>query len=316
MKKFNHINATSIDEATSALQNGNAAIIAGGTDLLGTLRFYVLPDELSPGTVVNIKSISPSLDYIKEEGGVLKIGSCTRLEDVAKSSVVKGKWTALAEAAHKTASPHIRESGTIGGNICQKNRCWYFRKPNNRFFCIRKGGNMCFAMAGENRYHSIFGAVGACVAVNPSDVAPALVALNATIKTTKRDIKAEEFWSAGIPGSTVLENDEIVTEIQVPAFSGKSAFVKFALRKSIDFPIVNCAAAVDGGDVRICLNAVSPNPRRVTAAEEVVQGKAINEALAEEAGSAAVNDTYALPHNEWKVQIAKTMVKRALLACA
>ena len=167
MRKFTHINATSVDEAAGALGGGKAAVIAGGTDLIGTLKFYVLPDDLSPDTVINLKSISPSLDYIKEEGGTLKIGACTRLEDIAKSSVVQGSWTALAEAAHKTASPHIRESGTIGGNICQMNRCWYFRKPNNRFDCISKGGNMCFAMAGENRYHSIFGAIGACIAVNP-----------------------------------------------------------------------------------------------------------------------------------------------------
>jgi len=316
MKKFNHVNATSIDEATSAMQSGNAAIIAGGTDLLGTLRFYVLPDDLSPDTLVNIKTISPSLDYIREEGGTLKIGACTRLEDIAKSGIVQSKWAALAEAAHKTASPHLRESGTIGGNICQKNRCWYFRKPDNRFDCIRKGGNMCYAMAGENRYHSIFGAVAGCVAVNPSDVAPALVAFNATIKTSKKDIPVEEFWGVGTPGSTVLEKDEIVTEIQVPGFSGKSAFVKFALRTSIDFPVVNCAAAVDGSNVRICLNAVHPNPYRAIKAEEAIAGKEINEENAEAAGTAAITGTFPLEHNKWKFQIAKIMVKRALLGCA
>jgi len=96
-----------------------------------------------PASVINLKTISPSLDYIKEEGGVLKIGALTRLEDIAKSSVVQGSWAALAEAAHKTASPHIRESGTIGGNICQLNRCWYFRRNDNRFYCVRKGGNIC-----------------------------------------------------------------------------------------------------------------------------------------------------------------------------
>ena len=224
MKKFTHVNATSIDEAVSALQSGNGMAIGGGTDLVGTLRYYVLPDDLSPSTIVNLKSISPSLDFIKEEGGTLKIGACTRLEDIAKSSVVQGSWTALAEAAHKTASPHIRESGTIGGNICQLNRCWYFRKPNNHFDCIRKGGNMCFAMAGENRYHSIYGAVNACVAVNPSDTAPALVALNATIKTNKRDIAAGDFWDVAIPGSTVLDADEIVTEIDVPRLFRQERF--------------------------------------------------------------------------------------------
>ena len=313
LRPFTHINATSVDEAATILAGGNAEISAGCTDLVGTLRFQILRDY--PATIVNLKTISPSLDYIKEEGGTLKIGAMTRLEDIAMSDVVHDGWAALAEAAHKTASPHIREIGTIGGNICQLNRCWYFRKPSNRFDCIRKGGNMCFAMSGENRYHSIFGAIGACVAVNPSDTAPALVALNATIKTNKRDIAAEDFWDVAIPGSTVLEADEIVTEIDVPAFSGKSAFVKFALRTSIDFPIVNCAAAIGGGEARICLNAVYNKPVRATAAEEAIAGQTIDEASAEAAGAAATSGSSALAYNKWKITVAKGVVKKTLLAC-
>ncbi len=315
MRPFELINANTVEEAASVLAEGNAMVNAGGTDLVGTLRFYCLPESLSPARVVNIKSI-PGLDYIKEEGGTLKIGALTRLEDIAISDTVKNGWTALAEAAHKTASPHIRESGTIGGNICQINRCWYFRKPNNRFDCIRKGGNMCFAMAGDNRYHSIFGAVKACVAVNPSDTAPALVALNATIVTNKREIAAGDFWDVAVPGSTVLEADEIVTGVQVPAFAGKSAFVKMALRKSIDFPIVNCAAAIGDGTASICLNAVHNNPYKATGAEEAMAGKSIDETSAEEAGAAAVQGVTKLAYNAYKVQLAKAMVKKAILACA
>ena len=316
MRKFNHVNATTIDEAVSALGGANAWACAGGTDLLGTIRQEILPDDMLPATVVNLKTISPSLEYIKEEGGVLKLGALAKLEDIAKSSVVHDGWTALAEAAHRTASPHIREMGTIGGNICQLNRCWYFRKRKNRFLCLRKGGGMCYAMAGDNRYHSIFGAVSACLAVSPSDTAPALVALDATIKTNKRDIAAEDFWAVTTPKSTVLDDDEIVTEIQVPAFSGKSAFIKFALRTEIDFPIVNCAAAISGSSARICLNAVYNNPYRATAAEDAIAGKTIDEANAEAAGSAAVSGNMAMPLNKFKVQIAKTLVKRAILACA
>jgi len=316
LKKYTHVNAKTVDEAVSALSAANAWVCAGGTDLVGTMRAGILPNDTYPKTVVNLKTISPSLDYIKEEGGTLKIGALARLEDIAKSSVVKSKWTALAEAALKTASPHVREMGTLGGNICQLNRCWYFRLRDNRFDCIRKGGNMCYAMAGDNRYHSIFGAVAACVAVNPSDTAPALVALNATIKTSKREIPVEEFWAVKIPGSTVLDDDEIVTEIQVPAFSGKSAFVKFALRSTIDFPIVNCAAAIDGSSARICLNAVHNNPYRATKAEESIAGKAINVDNAEAAGAAAIQGNIPLSMNKWKVQVAKAMVKKAILACA
>jgi xanthine dehydrogenase YagS FAD-binding subunit len=282
--------------------------------LIGTRRFSILRTD--PETLVNLKTIS-GLDYIKEEGGMLKIGALARLEDIAKSDIVNSKYTALAQAAAKTASPHLREMGTIGGNICQLNRCWYFRKEDNRFDCVRKGGGMCYAMAGDNRYHSIFGAVKACVAVNPSDTAPALVALNAKIVTTKKTIDAENFWDFAVPGSTVLAADEIVKEIQVPtpASGVKTAFVKFALRSSIDFPVVNCAAAIGGGDARICLNAVYNKPYRATAAEDAIKGQTISDETAEAAGTAAVSKAVALGKNKWKIQVAKTMVKRAILAC-
>lgn len=315
-KRFEHVNARTVDEAASILKTGKASVIAGGTDILGTLRFEILPDY--PEILVNIKSIS-DLDYIKEESGMLKIGALTRLEDIAKSDVVRSKYTALAEAAHRTASPHIREMGTIGGNICQLTRCWYFRNPDNRFNCLRKGGRTCYAMAGDNRYHSIFGAVKRCLAVNPSDTAPALVALNARIKTNKRLIEAEKFWDVAVPGSTILAMDEIVTEIQVPtpAKRMKSSFIKFAIRKSIDFPIVNCAAMVGRKDARICLNAVHNRPYRPLKSEELIRGKSINEKNADAAGAAAVEKAKVLPgdRNKWKIQIARTMVKRAILGC-
>jgi xanthine dehydrogenase YagS FAD-binding subunit len=314
MRKFTHVNAKTVDEAVSALSAANAWAIAGGTDIIGVMKDNLLPDY--PEVIVNLKTI-PDLDYIKEEGGMLKIGALALLEDIAKSSTVQNGWAALAEAAHRTASPHIREMGTIGGNICQLNRCWYFRNPNNRFdLCIRKGGGFCYATAGDNRYHSIFGGVLGCMAVHPSDTAPALVALDASIVTSKRTIAAEDFWEVKVPKSTVLDDDEIVTEIQVPAFSGKSAFVKMALRKSIDFPIVNCAAAIGGDSARICLNAVFNNPYRATAAEESMAGKTIDVANAEAAGAAAVQGAMALTMNKYKIQIAKGMVKKAILACA
>jgi xanthine dehydrogenase YagS FAD-binding subunit len=316
-KKFAHIDAKTVDEAASILRKGNAAAISGGTDMLGAMRFEILPTY--PEVVVNLKSI-PDLDYIREEGGVLKIGALARLEDIAKNQTVRARYTALAEGAHRTATPHIREMGSIAGNICQLTRCWYFRLPDNRFNCYRKGGKTCYAMAGENRYHSIFGAVNYCVAVNPSDTAPALVALDAKIKTNKRVIGAEKFWDMVVPGSTVLAADEIVTEIQVPAppAGAKSAFIKFAIRKSIDFPIVNCAARVGAGDARVCLNAVYNKPYRAVEAEKVIQGKSINEAIADEAGAAAVASARTLPgeRNKWKIPIAKAMVKRSILACA
>jgi xanthine dehydrogenase YagS FAD-binding subunit len=317
MRTFTHIDAKTLNEATSALTqySGKAQVIAGGTDLLGTMKFFQLPDY--PQAVINLKTISPSLEYIKVEGGVLKIGALTKLEDIATSTDVNSQWDALAQAAGRTASPHIREMGTIGGNICQFTRCWYFRHAENRFFCLRKGGGLCYALAGQNRYHSIFGGVSGCVAVNPSDTAPALVALNASIVTTKRTIAAESFWDFAVPGSTVLANDEIVTEIQVPAPAADviSAFLKFAIRTSIDFPVVNCAALIGGDTARICLNAVFNKPYRATKAEDAIKGKTINEANAETAGTAAISGATPLPgnFNNWKIQLAKALVKKTIL---
>ncbi|HHT17359.1 MAG TPA: pyridine nucleotide-disulfide oxidoreductase, partial [Papillibacter sp.] len=155
MRPFNHINASTVDEAVSALK-GNNLVISGGTDLLGTLKDNLLMNY--PATVVNVKSI-PGMDYIKEEEGALTIGANTRLTDIAENPLVQEKYTALAQAARKVATPNIRNMGTIAGTIAQMPRCWYFRKSENRFPCLRKGGEECYAITGDNRYHSIFGGI-------------------------------------------------------------------------------------------------------------------------------------------------------------
>jgi xanthine dehydrogenase YagS FAD-binding subunit len=321
MRNFAHVNATAVDEAASTLRRygKKAAIIAGGTDLLGKMKDEILPTY--PEALVNIKTI-PGLDFISYKAGVLSIGALTRLEDIATNDLIRKKCPALAEAAGKTASTHLREMGTIGGNICQDIRCWYYRNPNNRFPCLRKGGGRCYAIDGDNRYHSIFGGSveQGCYAVHPSDTAPALIALNATIKTNKKSIKAEEFFQISVAKTTILDEDEIVTEIQMPTPPGKSAFVKFALRKTIDFPIVNCAAmvSVSGKKVtaaRICLNAVYVKPYRAFKAEESLIGEAITEENAERAGAATVADAKSMSHNAYMVPVAKAMIKRAILGC-
>lgn len=323
MRKFAHVNVRSIDEVVSYLRRygDKADVIAGGTDLLGKMKDEILPRY--PEALINIKAI-PGLEFIKEEGGVLRLGTLTRLEDIGTDSMISGRYAALAEAARRTASPHIREMGTIGGNICQDIRCWYYRNPHNRFPCLRKGGGRCYAIDGDNRYHSIFGGSveGGCYAVHPSDIAPALIALDGRIKTSKRTLNAEGFFEVGVEKTTVLDKDEIVTEIEVstPSDGTKSTFMKFAIRKSIDFPIVNCAAMIakDGGRVRaarICLNAVYVKPYRAKKAEEAILGKVINEENAEIAGSSAISDAKPLSDNRYMVQIAKTLVKRTILAC-
>lgn len=323
MKNFKHFNAYSIDEAVSLLgkYGDKACVMAGGTDLLGKMKDAILPAY--PEALVNIKTI-PGLSYIKEDGGMLKIGALTTLGEIAHNHLVQENVPALAQAACRTASPHLRDMGTIAGNICQDIRCWYYRNPNNRFSCLRKKGGRCYAIKGDNRYHSIFGGSvsGGCMAVHPSDTAPALIALNAKIKTSSRTIDAGEFFEVKPVKTTVLKADEIVSEIQIPkpVAGTKSAFLKFAQRRAIDFPIVNCAAAVtmSGEKVtaaRICLNAVAVVPYRAEQAEKVIIGKSVNEAIAEEAGMAAVATAKPLEHNKYMVAVAKTIVKRCLLAC-
>jgi len=156
MKKFKHLNADSLESAVSVLKEhgGKARVVAGGTDLLGEMEDSILTEY--PEVIVNLKTIQ-GLDYVREEDGKLHIGALTRLEDIAKNGLVNKKYSLLAEASCKTASPHIREMGTIGGNICQSNRCWYYWVADNRFNCLRKGGATCYAINGDARYHSIFG---------------------------------------------------------------------------------------------------------------------------------------------------------------
>jgi xanthine dehydrogenase YagS FAD-binding subunit len=323
MRKFAHITARTMDDAVLALQRygGRANIIAGGTDLLGKMKDAILPEY--PEALIDIKNIA-ELDFLKEERGVLRIGALTRLEDIGKEPLIREKYAALAQAAGRTASPHLREMGTLGGNLCQDIRCWYYRNPNNRFPCLRKGGGRCYAIEGDNRYHSIMGGSveGGCYAVHPSDTAPALVALNAKIITSKRTLDAENFFQVDVAKTTVLDSDEIVTEIRIPEpkSGARSAFMKLAIRKSIDFPIVNCAAMITsrGGVVtaaRVCLNAVWVKPYRAEKAERAILKKRIDESIAEAAGIAAMADALPMERNRYMAQIAKVLIKRAILAC-
>ena len=309
MRPFKHIQASTIEEAAALAAHEDVMVIAGGTDLLGTLKDECLP--YYPNYLVDLKTI-PGLDGIEETDTELVIGALVKLQDIADSELVKTHAQALAEACGRAASPTIRNMGTIGGNICQMHRCWYFRCPDNRFVCARKGGKECYAYKGDNRYHSILGIEGNCLAASSHDSAPALAALGATIVTTARAIPAEEFFHANGMRSNVLEDGELVKEIRVPK-TEKSRFEKFALRKSIDFPLVNCAVAEDAeGQIHIVLGACYPSPKRMTDAEECVKA-GVTEESAQAAGDAAVSKVMVLSHNEYKVEIARTLVKRTLL---
>ncbi len=325
MKRFQHVNAVTVDEAVELLRRHgqSARLNAGGTDLLGVLK-----DDLHleyPEVVVNLKTI-PGLSGIEKTDGGLKIGALTLLARVAADPAVKADYPALAEAARRTASPLLRNMGTLGGNICQENRCWYYRYPHKlggRVPCVRKGGTKCLAVPGDHRYHSIFGAVNKCLAVNPSDTAPALVALGAVIQTTQREIEAEKFFS-GTNGysSTVLNVDEMVLAVKLPAPKAgqRGAFRKAAFRKSIDFALAACAATLTLEDqkitsARICLGGVHILPRRAVEAEEFLIGKTASEEVFFEAASAALAPAKPLPKNAFKVPLARTLLADTLADC-
>ena len=324
MRAFEHFNANTLDEAVAILRRygDRAQITAGGTDLLGKLKDEILPRY--PEALINIKSIR-GMDYIREENGGLKVGALTRLEDIAVHPIVKQRFGALAMAAGRAASPHLREMGTLAGNICQDIRCWYYRYPNNRFPCLRKGGGRCYAVEGDNRYHSIFGGTvdHGCYAVHPSDTAPALIVLAAVVKTTKRTIPVEDFFDVKVGGTTVLDPDEIVTELEIPKppSGAGSHFLKLALRKTIDFAIVNCAAMISiqkekVASAGVCLNAVGVKPYRAVEAEKAILGQKLNASAAEAAGESAISKATPLKDNGHMVQLAKIIVKRTILACA
>ncbi|RJO61849.1 MAG: molybdopterin dehydrogenase [Dehalococcoidia bacterium] len=316
MNKITHVNAKTVAEASAAMGAGTA-VIAGGTDILGVLKGMILKNP--PTKLVNIKTI-PGLDYIKEEGGIIKIGALTKLTAIYESTVVQSKLPALSEAAHLVGTPQLRNMGTIAGNLAQAVRCWYYRAEHAEFDCLRKGGPLCYMVPGNNLRHSaLFGSAG-CFAGFPSDCAPVLVAMGATIVTNKRSLAIADMYG-GL--ANTLANNEIITEIQVPAPAAgtKQVYKKWAWRKAIDFPEVGVAAflTISGGnvtDAKIVMAGVSPVPYRSTAAENAIKGGALNDARATAAGAAAVQGATPLTNNKYKLQLTKTMVKRALLSLA
>jgi xanthine dehydrogenase YagS FAD-binding subunit len=319
MRTFTHIDATSVEDAQAKLAEygTSAMVVAGGTDLIPTLNLRCFPSL--PDYLINLKTIA-DMDYIREDAEGLKIGALAKLHDIAFSSAVTAKYSALAAAARAVASWQVRNMGTIGGNICQNTRCWYFRSSWNKFNCLRKSSQgACYAMAGNNRFHSVFGASNGCVTVNPGDTAVALVALDAKVKTNKRTIAIMDFFG-GIT-NTVLAADEFVVEIQVPTppAGSKQKFVKSAIRQAIDFATVNAACLITSSSgsisaARIALNAVAPKPIRATKAEEALIGKSLSDTVIAEAADAAVNGSMALAYNKYKIAVAKGMVKKALAA--
>jgi xanthine dehydrogenase YagS FAD-binding subunit len=322
MKNFAYVRAGSVAAAIKALSTKGAILHAGGTDVLGCMRDEAVSAErvVSVGGLKELKGISARPD------GGLRIGALTTIAEVAANASIAAKYAVLAQAAAEVASPQLRNQGTIGGNICQRPRCWYFRGD---FHCARKGGDICYAVEGENQYHAIFGG-GPCFFVHPSDTAVALAALQAQLMIAgpagSKAVKIEDFFvgpDKSIQKENILAPNEIVTEIDLPPISGRvrSSYRKIRARRAWDFALASVGLVLQFENenvsrARIVLGSVGPYPWRAVAAEKLLIGKKIDGALAVAAGHAAIDGASPLRDNEYKVQIVQGAVEESILAMA
>ena len=297
----------------------NAWVMAGGMD-----SFDWLKDRIKRPSVVIDLSRAGELRGIKERDGGLEIGAATTLTEIVQSPQVRGKFALLSEAAELVASPQIRNQGTLGGNVSQDTRCWYYRAG---WSCYRAGGNICYAdtPTAINREHAILDA-DRCVAVNPSDTAPALIALDAqmVIRSARgeRVVEAEDFFigpGTDITRMTVLAPDELLTAIRIPATwaGAQFYFEKIRDRNVWDFPLLNVAAATTYASgrierIRMVVNAAAARPLRLHAVEAAVVGQPRSEATAERAGQIAIEGAEALRYNAYKIPLMRNLVKRAI----
>lgn len=327
MRSLKYYPASSWEDAAKALdQYENSQVIAGGSDLLG----WIKDDLYGPGAprsevLVDIRTI-PNTSYINVDTAAgLKIGALTNLVLIETSADVQKSFAGLAQAAGAPASPSIRNTGTLGGNLLQRPRCWYLR--GREFPCYKKGGDFCFSVTGENEYHAILEGE-LCYIVHPSDTAPALVAMNATANVVgpsgSKQVSFDDFFigpRTNVLKETVLERNELLTEVTVPALPAntKSAFLKVTQRGVYDFAIVSAAvvAQIDNGtwvDGRIVLGGVAPTPHRAVEAEEALKGQKITDAAAIDAGQRAMLKARPMTNNAYKVDMAKNLIHQAVMS--
>ena len=320
LTNFTYVRPKSLEEAFKHLSSEGSKVHAGGTDLLGCLRDHVF----EASKVVSLSSMKNLRGIRKSSQGGMRIGSLTTLREVAGNSDIQKHYTALAQAASEVASPQLRNQGTLGGNICQKPRCWYYR---GEFHCLRKGGEECFALAGENAFHCIFGGES-CYIVHPSDTAPALGALDAQIYIRgpkgQRSVALEKFHvppAEDYTKETRLEAGEIVTEIGLPPpVEGlRSSYRKVRARQSWDFALAGVALALvfKGEQVlraRVFLSGVAPVPWRSREVEEIITGKRLDDEVARRAAEAAVQKASPMEQNAYKIPLLRGLIEEQLLA--
>ena len=322
LPSFRYVRPRTVAEAVKALAAPGARAHAGGTDLLGCLRDGVFDAK----TVVSLSGLAELTGISATKDGGLRIGALTTLAEIARHPGIAKGWPALAGGAASAASPQLRNQGTLGGNLCQRPRCWYFRGD---FRCARKGGDTCFAASGENAYHALFGGSG-CWVVHPSDTASPLVALQATVQVTgpkgTRSLPVEKLFvlpAVDLTRETVLAPGELITEVRLPAPlpGGKGLYRKVRARGAWDFALGGVALALSGKDgkvasARVVLSGVAPVPWRVPEVEKLLAGKALDAKLAAEAAGLAVKGAEPMDGNGYKVALVKGAVEEALLALA
>jgi len=316
---FNYARPESLKEVFRELKTTNAYVHAGGSDLLGCLHDKIFPAE----KVVSLNALHDLKNIKKTDDGWLKVGALVSISTLATEPDIIDRYPVLAEAAAEVASPQLRNQGTLGGNLCQKPRCWYYR---GEFDCIRKGGSTCYAVNGQNQFHCIHGG-SACYIVHPSDVAPALVALDAVVQISgaqgERTLPVADLHVPPADNplrETYLEPGEVITAVNIPAPAAglRSSYRKVGARQSWDFAVAGLALAlvIDQDrvtKVRIVLSGAAPIPWRSRDAEAVLKGQRLTAETAAQAAEASVAKAKTLEHNAYKISMFKGLIQEQLL---
>lgn len=323
MPAFSHVRPHTLKQAIHELGIERSAAHAGGTDLLGCLREGIV----DVGKVVSLNGLSELRGVDQTADGGLRIGALTTITDLSENPLIRDRFSALAQGAAEVASPPLRNQGTLGGNLCQKPRCWYYRAE---FDCLRKGGGTCFAAQGENQFHCIFGSGDVCYIVHPSDTAPPLVALNASLEIEgrrgRRTTPVEGFHvlpADDVQRETWLDPGEIVTAILLPPppEALRSTYRKVRARRAWDFALAGVALALqfDGDRVlegRVVLSGAAPVPWRAEAVETAIRGKRLDRQTITQAADAVVAEAQPLEKNAYKIPLFRGVIEDELARMA
>ncbi len=323
MQPFEYANPTTVQEAVGLLgaRWGEADVLAGGTDLISLMKEYLA----TPKRVVNIKNIK-ELGGIQDSKTGLRIGAAVTIDELLENADVRKSFPSLTAAARGIASPQIRNMGTVGGDLCQRPRCWYYRGGHGLLGKDKDGNSLI--PNGENKFHAILGNGGPAYFVSPSSLGPALVALGAKIKLVSasgtREVAAEKFFVTPKDDSSreiAMHPNELLTEINIPHTGVKNATYEVRQKEALDWPLATASVALrmKGSSIasaRVVLGGVAPTPWAASQADQVLAGKSMTAELAEEAGKAAVANATPLSQNAYKVTLARVAVKRALMQAA